>query len=79
MLQQGGQQGQGSLSPRCAGRVAPLPEGYSHGPLQLLVLDGAIQRLQREESGISRAVVPGQGSCSGDGEGTPGQPRGTGG
>lgn len=44
----------------CRACTASLPMGCSHGPLQLLVLDGAIQRLWREERGL------GQGSCCGD-------------
>lgn len=39
--------------------------GYSHSPLQLLVLDGAIQRLQREERGCQQESGAGPGGCSG--------------
>lgn len=32
-------------------------EGYSHGPLQLLILDGAVQCLQKEKQAVSRRAV----------------------
>lgn len=72
--------GGGEEAPRQQGDptvAQPMPPvGCSHGPLQLLVLDGAVQRLRREERGQSdsRARLRGAAQSRGSTEGF-GTPR----
>lgn len=73
--------GGGEEAPRRQGDPTPAqpvsPVGCSHGPLQLLVLDGAVQRLRREKRGQSasgarlRGAARSRGSTEGFGNPRP--------